>query len=61
MKVKEIIRKIESDGWFQVRQKGSHRQFHHSTKTGTVTIAGHPNEDIHPKTEKSILKKAGLT
>jgi len=60
MKVKEIIRKIEIDGWFQVRQKGSHRQFHHTIKTGTVTIAGHPNEDVHPKTEKSILKQAGL-
>ncbi len=60
MKIKEVIRKIESDGWFQVRQRGSHRQFHHSTKKGTVTIAGHPNEDVHPKTEKSILKQAGL-
>lgn len=40
MKVKEIIKLIENDGWFLVRQKGSHRQFNHPTKKGTVTIAG---------------------
>lgn len=40
MKVKEIITLIEKDGWVQVRQTGSHRQFKHATKKGTVTVAG---------------------
>jgi predicted RNA binding protein YcfA (HicA-like mRNA interferase family) len=40
MKVKELIKLIEKDGWFLVRTKGSHRQFHHREKGGTVTIAG---------------------
>jgi predicted RNA binding protein YcfA (HicA-like mRNA interferase family) len=44
-----------------VRQKGSHRQYHHPTKPGTVTIAGKPSLDLDPKTEKSILRQAGLT
>ena len=60
MKVKEIIRLIEEDGWILSRTKGSHRQYKHSTKRGTVTIAGYPNDDLHPKTERSILKQAGL-
>ena len=60
MKVKEIINIIEKDGWFFVRQKGSHRQFNHLTKTGTVTIAGKPSDDIAKGTEKSILKQAQL-
>jgi predicted RNA binding protein YcfA (HicA-like mRNA interferase family) len=46
MKVKEAIRLTESDGWYQVTQKGSHRQFKHPTKKGRVTIAGSLNADI---------------
>jgi predicted RNA binding protein YcfA (HicA-like mRNA interferase family) len=61
VKIRDAIRLIENDGWKQVRQKGSHRQFHHDKKPGTVTIAGHPSLDLDPKTEKSILKQAGLS
>lgn len=60
MKIREIIRQIEGDGWFLVRTRGSHRQYHHATKPGTVTIAGHPGQDLHPKTLGSILKQAGM-
>lgn len=60
MKVKEIIKIIEKDGWTLNRTKGSHRQFKHPTKSGLVTISGHPNDDLRPKTESSILKQAGL-
>ena len=48
------------DGWVQVAQKGSHRQYKHPTKKGRVTIAGKPNQDVHPKTLNSIMKQAGL-
>jgi predicted RNA binding protein YcfA (HicA-like mRNA interferase family) len=58
--VRDAIRLIERDGWLQVRQKGSHRQYHHGKKPGTVTIAGHLSMELDPKTEKSILKQAGL-
>jgi len=60
MKVRDAIKRIESDGWKLARTRGSHRQYQHSTKPGTVTIAGHPSADLAPKTEKSILKQAGL-
>jgi len=60
MKVREVIRVIEWDGWFQVRQKGSHRQFHHPAKPGTVTISGALNEDMPKGTHNSVLKQAGL-
>lgn len=60
MKVREIIKIIENDGWYLKRTKGSHREFKHPTKNGKVTIAGHERDDIHPKTENSILKQAGL-
>ena len=60
MTVREAIRLIESDGWIQVRQRGSHRQFKHPTKPGLVTVAGQPNRDLAPKTVKSILRQSGL-
>jgi predicted RNA binding protein YcfA (HicA-like mRNA interferase family) len=50
----------EADGWYQVRQRGSHRQFKHPTKPGLVTIAGKTGEDLSPGTLNSVLKQAGL-
>ena len=60
MKVKDIIRLIERDGWFLVRTRGSHRQFHHPTKLGTVTVAGKDSIDMPQGTSNSVLKQAGL-
>lgn len=60
MKIKELIKLLESDGWSQIRMKGSHRQFRHPAKPGTVTVAGKPSVDIPPGTLASILKQAGL-
>ena len=60
MKVRDIIKLIETDGWYRVDTKGSHRQYKHVTKPGRVTIAGHPNDDIAPGTLNSILKQARL-
>lgn len=58
--VQQLIARLEADGWFQVRQKGSHRQFHHATKAATVTVAGKPSVDVPPGTLNSILKQSGL-
>ena len=60
MKIRDVIVMIETDGWRQVRQRGSHRQFKHSTKPGLVTIAGKPGDDLAPGTLNSVLKQAGL-
>jgi predicted RNA binding protein YcfA (HicA-like mRNA interferase family) len=60
MKTRDILRLIHDDGWYQVAQRGSHRQFKHPTKPGRVTIAGHPSEEMDEGTRKSIFKQAGL-
>lgn len=60
MKVKELIKLIEKDGWFQVAQVGSHRQYKHKIKSGRVTIAGKLSKDMPTGTLNSILKQAGL-
>jgi predicted RNA binding protein YcfA (HicA-like mRNA interferase family) len=60
-KVKDAIRAVENDGWYQVKSSGtSHRQFKHPTKPGRVTIAGKLSDDLAPGTYNSILKQAGL-
>jgi len=60
MKVRNLIKNLEKDGWEQTRMKGSHRQFRHFLKKGTVTVAGNPGADVPPGTLASILKQAGL-
>lgn len=60
MKVKDLIELLEADGWVQVRQRGSHRQYHHPVKPGTVTVAGKVNVEVPPGTLSSALKQAGL-
>ena len=59
-KAKELIDLIISDGWFMVRQKGSHKHYRHPVKTGVVTIPYSGNDDIPFGTANSILKQAGL-
>jgi predicted RNA binding protein YcfA (HicA-like mRNA interferase family) len=60
VKVRDVIKRLEAEGWFLSRQRGSHRQFKHSKKPGLVTIAGKPNEDLAPGTLNSIFKQAGM-
>lgn len=60
MKVKDIIKLIEQDGWHQVRQKGSHRQFKHPNKQGIVTVAGKLSIDVPTGTLKNIYRQAKL-
>jgi predicted RNA binding protein YcfA (HicA-like mRNA interferase family) len=60
MKVRDLLKLIERDGWYQVAQKGSHRQFKHPERTGRVTVAGHPSQEMDQGTLNSIFKQAGL-
>jgi len=60
MKVRDIIERIEADGWSLVRTKGSHRQFKHPTKRGVVTVAGKLSQDVPKGTANNILRQAGL-
>ena len=59
-KVRDAIRLVEQDGWSLVRTRGSHRQYRHPHKRGTVTIAGKLGDDLPRGTWSSILKQAGL-
>lgn len=61
MKVRDIIKIVEADGWRHIETKGDHRQYKHHTKRGRVTIAGHASDDVHPKTVGSILRQAQIS
>jgi predicted RNA binding protein YcfA (HicA-like mRNA interferase family) len=58
MKVGEILRMLQQDGWFLVTTRGSHRQFKHAAKPGRVTVPGKPSDDLAPGTLNSIRKQA---
>jgi len=59
-KVKEVLKLLEEDGWYQLKSKGGdHRQFKHPTKPGKVTVRGHLNENLTQFLLNSIWKQAG--
>ncbi|MGV0026100.1 type II toxin-antitoxin system HicA family toxin [Phormidesmis priestleyi] len=60
MKVRDVIKKLEEDGWYLARTKGSHRQFKHAEKAGTVTVPGKLSKDLAIGTLMSVWKQAQL-
>jgi predicted RNA binding protein YcfA (HicA-like mRNA interferase family) len=60
VKVRDVIRLIEDDGWILSRTRGSHRQYKHPTKPGLVTMPGKPAKDLPIGLQRSILRQAGL-
>jgi predicted RNA binding protein YcfA (HicA-like mRNA interferase family) len=59
LKVSEVLRMLIDDGWYLADQKGSHRQFKHSTKKGRVTVNGKPSETLEQFLLNIIFKQAG--
>ncbi|BBD56177.1 type II toxin-antitoxin system HicA family toxin [Planktothrix agardhii] len=60
MKVKDIIKRLEEEGWYLARTRGSHRQFKHLLKSGLVTVPGKLSDDLAPGTLNSIIKQAQI-
>ena len=59
-KVKHVVKLLREDGWYVERIRGSHRQFHHQVKLGTVTVPGKMSSDVRRGILNSILRQAGL-
>ena len=60
MKVRDLVKLVNDDGWRLVRTRGSHRQFKHAEKPGLVTISGKMGDDLAPGTVNSVLRQARL-
>lgn len=59
-KIRDVSALLRHDGWFQVAQVGSHRQFKHPIKPGRVTVPGKRNDSLSLGTWRSILRQARL-
>jgi predicted RNA binding protein YcfA (HicA-like mRNA interferase family) len=60
MSTGELLRLLEADGWYRVRQRGSHAIYRHREKTGQLTVPIHRGKEVPPGTVNAILKVAGL-
>ncbi len=60
MKVRDVIKLVEVDGWYHVRTRGDHRQYKHPIKKGRVTVPGHPSDEMKPPLYNSVLKQAQI-
>ena len=60
MKVRDIIKVIEKDGWYLVSIEGDHRQYKHPIKRGKVTVAGRPSQDMPSGTLISVYKQSQI-
>jgi predicted RNA binding protein YcfA (HicA-like mRNA interferase family) len=60
MKIRDVIRMVEADGWRLVATRGGHRQYRHPAKPGRVTIAGHPGDDLARGTLASVFRQAQI-
>jgi predicted RNA binding protein YcfA (HicA-like mRNA interferase family) len=59
LKIREVIRKLETAGWRNVRTKGDHRVFRHPD--GRITIvSGKLGEDVRPGTYAAILRQTKI-
>ncbi|CAG1014990.1 MAG: addiction module toxin, HicA family [Rhizobiaceae bacterium] len=55
---RDIIRRLERDGFVRVSVRGSHHKFRHPD-SGRVAIVTHPRKDIPAGTVRSIYAQAG--
>jgi predicted RNA binding protein YcfA (HicA-like mRNA interferase family) len=60
MKVRDVIRRIEEDGWYLVRMRGDHRHYKHPVKPGIVTVSGQPGKDMPVGTLLNVWRQAQL-
>jgi predicted RNA binding protein YcfA (HicA-like mRNA interferase family) len=60
LKVRDLLKLIEQNGWQFRNQEGSHRQYVHPAKPGKVTVSGHPSDEVPRPILRYILKQAGM-
>ena len=60
LKPREVFRILESLGFVEVRQRGSHKQYRHPDGRGT-TVPFHAGRDVSPFLLRQIAKDIGMT
>jgi predicted RNA binding protein YcfA (HicA-like mRNA interferase family) len=54
----KIIKRLQSEGWVEVRCESSHHHFKHPDHTNIITVP-HPRKDIKPGLRRAIEREAG--
>jgi predicted RNA binding protein YcfA (HicA-like mRNA interferase family) len=57
--VRDVIKRLEADGWYLDRMRGSHRQYKHLQRQELVTVPGHLSDDLAPGTYANVRRQAG--
>lgn len=60
MKYSELFKLLRKDGWYEIRQKGSHVIMRHSTKSGQLTVPKHSGKEVKKGLLSAILKQANI-
>ena len=60
MKCSELFKILTKDGWFVIRQKGSHIIMEHPTKKNRIVVPYHESKEVKKGTLSQILKDAEL-
>ena len=58
--MRDVLKRLKEDGWYVHTTEGDHRQLKNPDKPGKVTVAGHPSDEVPPKTLKRIWEQAGV-
>ncbi|MFN5477452.1 MAG: type II toxin-antitoxin system HicA family toxin [Sphingobacteriales bacterium] len=60
MKSSELFSLLKKDGWFVLRQYGSHVIMEHPIKNGQIVCPFHGSHEVGKGLEKKIKKDAGI-
>ena len=58
---KRMCRLLESRGWHLSRISGSYHIYRHPDSGLRTSVPVHGNVDLKPKTQRNIMRDAGLT
>jgi len=58
---KRLCRLLEPRGWVLVRVNGSHFVYRDPAAGGRAVVPVHGNNELKPRTQKNIMRDAGLT
>ena len=60
MKTSELFKLLKKDGWFEIRQTGSHVMLQHPVKKGQLVVPYHGSKEVPSGILKAILKEANI-
>jgi predicted RNA binding protein YcfA (HicA-like mRNA interferase family) len=60
MKCSELFKLLKKNGWYEIRQSGSHIIMKHPGKKGTLSVPFHGSKEVKRGLLKAILKQANI-